>query len=94
MRLMKVVSIVVGIAVVLCGSTARADILGFESGDLSGWTATGTVQAVNWELSRDFMGLPQAPLSGFWDPTQGSYFASLWSTDSMGTDTATLTRTF
>jgi hypothetical protein len=91
---MKVVSIVVGIAVVLCGSTARADILGFESGDLSGWTATGTVQAVNWELSRDFMGLPQAPLSGFWDPTQGSYFASLWSTDSMGTDTATLTRTF
>ena len=90
----KVMIIVLGVAVVLCGSTARADILGFESGDLTGWTATGTVQAVQWEFSRDFLGLPQAPASGFWDPTQGSYFASLWSTDGFGTDTSTLTRTF
>ena len=90
----KVIVLVLTVAVVLCGSRARADILGFESGDLSGWTATGVVQAVQWELSRDFLGLTQAPASGFWDPTQGSYFASLWSTDGWGTDTATLTRTF
>jgi len=86
-------------AVVLCGSTATADLLngGFETGDLSAWTATGTVQVVNFELSRDFLGLSQAPASGFWDPTQGSYFASLWSSDDIvgGTSTfSALTQTF
>jgi len=70
-----------GMAVVLCGSTATADLLngGFETGDLTGWYSQGAVQAVQWEFSRDFLGLTQAPASGFWDPTQGSYFASLWS---------------
>jgi hypothetical protein len=38
--------------------------------------------------------LTQAPASGFWDPTEGNYFASLWSTDGFGTDTSTLTQTF
>ncbi len=74
----------------------NADLMNgsFETGDLTAWTATGTVQAVNWEFSRDFLGLPQAPASGFWDPTEGDYFASLWSTDGFGTDTSTLTQTF
>ncbi|MHC4351496.1 MAG: hypothetical protein ACYTE3_08835 [Planctomycetota bacterium] len=76
----KVIIFVLGVAVVLCGSTARADLAngGFENG-LTGWSAVGATQAVQWEFSRDFLGLPQAPASGFWDPTQGNYFASLWS---------------
>ena len=96
MKGIRVITFVLGIAVVLYGSTANADVLngGFETGDLSGWTATGTVQVVDWEFSRDFLGLPQAPASGFWDPTEGDYFASLWSTDGFGTDTSTLTQTF
>jgi hypothetical protein len=58
---------------------ARADLVngGFENG-LTGLYSQGAEQAVQWEFSRDFLGLPQAPASGFWDPTQGSYFASLW----------------
>ncbi len=53
------ISFVLGIAILLCGSTANADLMngGFETGDLTGWTATGTVEAVSWELSRDFLGL-------------------------------------
>ena len=95
MKVMKVLIFVLGMVVVLCGSTANADLMngGFESG-LTGWNSTGTVQAVPWEFSRDFLGLSQAPASGFWDPTEGSYFASLWSTDSMGTNVSTLTQTF
>lgn len=68
---------------------------GFETGDLTGWTATGTVAAVTDEYARDswLAGL-QPPWSGIWDPTQGSYFASLWSTDGFGTDASTLSQTF
>ena len=85
MKVMKVF-IVLGIAVVLCGSTATADLAvngGFETGDLTGWTTTGAVQVVTDEYPRDMLGLIQAPftLSGDWEPTEGSYFASLWSTD-------------
>lgn len=96
MRTIRVMIFVLGLAVVLCGSTANASLLngGFETGDLTGWTATGTVEVVELEYSRDFLGLPQAPLTGLWDPTEGTYFASLWSTDSLGTDTATLSQTF
>jgi len=96
MRMIRIISCTLCVAVVLCCSTANANLLngGFETGDLTSWTATGTVQAVPWELSRDFLGLSQAPASGFWDPAGGNYFASLWSTDSWGTDISTLTQTF
>lgn len=67
--------------IVLCGSTANADLTngGFEDVDLTGtgWTIIGHVQARTDEYSRDMLGLLQAPASGFWYPTQGSYFASL-----------------
>jgi hypothetical protein len=94
--MIKIISCALCVAVILYCSTASANLLngGFETGDLTSWTATGTVQAVPWEFSRDFLGLPQAPASGFWDPTGGSYFASLWSTDNLGTDISTLTQTF
>ena len=65
----------------------------FETG-LSGWSSTGTVQAVQWEFSRDFFGSQPNPASGFWYPTDGVWFASLWSTDTLGTDVATLSKTF
>ena len=95
MRWAKVISFVLSSVVVLWGATANADLTngGFETG-LTGWTITGTVQVMSDEYSRDFLGLPQAPASGFWYPTQGSYFASLWSTDSLGTDASTLKQTF
>lgn len=96
MRMIRIIGCALGVAVILCCSTAHANLLngGFETGDLTSWTATGTVQVVDFELSRDFLGLSQAPASGFWDPAGGSYFASLWSTDNFGTDIATLTQTF
>lgn len=96
MKTIRVMIFVLGVAVVLCGSTAKASVVngGFETGDLTSWTATGTVQAVQWEFARDFLGLSQPPASGFWDPTEGNYFASLWSTDGFGTDVSTLSQTF
>lgn len=96
MKHSKFIILFLGFAVALfiC-PTARAGPTngGFETG-LTGWTATGTVAAVDWEFSRDFLGLPQPPLSGFWDPTEGAFFASLWSTDSAGTNASTLSQTF
>lgn len=90
--------ILILLAVVLClCSSARSDIIngGFETGDLSGWTYSGTVGTVTDEYARDFLGLVQPPLDGFWYPTEGSYFASLWSTDIVGTeDVSTLSQTF
>jgi hypothetical protein len=100
MKMMKVITFVLGISVVLCGSTATANVIngGFETGDTSGWTATGTVYVnpIDTEFSRDswLYGLQPPFPSDFWNPTEGDYFASLWSTDSFGTDTSTLTQTF
>lgn len=91
MKAIRAITCVLGIAVVLCGSTVNADLSngGFETTDLTGWTATGTVQAVTFEMSRDFI----FPIAPDWTPTEGSYFASLLSTGWAG-DTAMLSRTF
>lgn len=95
MKVMKVISSVLGIAVVLCGSTATASMLngGFETGDLTGWTYTGATQATTDEYSRDPWVPQPVPATGFWDPAGGNYFASLWSTD-YTTFASTLTQTF
>jgi hypothetical protein len=91
----KCIPILLGVVLCLC-SAAQSNITngGFETSGLTGWTATGTVAAVTQEYARDFLGLVQSPWDGYWDPTEGSYFASLWSTDSLGTDASSLTQTF
>jgi hypothetical protein len=99
MRWAKVVSFVFSAVVVLCGATANADLVnsGFEDVDLTGtgWTTIGHVQAMTDEYSRDILGLPQAPASGFWYPTQGTHFASLWSTDAvLGTSFSSMSQRF
>lgn len=65
-------------AAAVCGA-GRADISngGFESGDFSGWSAFGPAYVREWELSRDFV----PPIHDDWTPTEGTYFASLWSYD-------------
>jgi hypothetical protein len=96
MKSNKYIPILLGVVLCLCPA-ARSNITngGFETGDLTGWTGAGTVDAVTWELSRDTLlnGL-QPPWDGTWDPTEGSYFASLWSTDNAGTDFSSLSQTF
>lgn len=97
-----------GIAVVLCGSTARAQLMNgsFEDGALldpgirdlaPGWSASGAdpfwayggPTAVEWEMSRDYL----APIAPDWTPTEGDYFASLWSGDGWETSSM-LSQTF
>jgi len=76
------------VAVLMCSSGAWAAVTdSFESG-LSDWTAIGQVQTVTDEYTRN------SGLSGFWYPTDGSYFASLWSTDSGQFQNAQLSRSF
>jgi hypothetical protein len=67
---------------------------GFETGDLSGWNISGTVNSVTSEYAREFLGLVQPPSGGIWYPSEGNYFASLWSTDSTGTDVSSLSQSF
>jgi hypothetical protein len=102
MKVMKVV-ISLGIAVVLCGSTATANVIngGFETGDLTGWTGTAaTTQVVQWEIPRDPLGFAPPPFTvdpwgnPEWQASQGSWFASLWSTDNLGSNASTLSQTF
>ncbi len=57
---------------------------GFETGDFTGWTSVGNSasDAVMGEDARDPVNFGlQPPAGGTWGPTEGNYFASLWSTD-------------
>jgi len=84
------------LAIVFCCSPYAGAALtsGFETGDLTGWTATGPVDVVTEQYARDFLGLTQPPSGDIWYPAQGNYFASLWSTDSAGTNAASLSVAF
>ncbi|MCP4263377.1 MAG: hypothetical protein GY774_38605 [Planctomycetes bacterium] len=95
MKEIRIISLALGVTIIFSCSTANADLMngGFETGDLTGWSATGAAQAVDFEFSRDFLGLSQAPASGFWYPTEGGYFASLRSTDYI-TNVSTMSQTF
>jgi len=83
-------------AIVVCCSPCVSAALtnGFETGDLAGWTPTGPVAAVTEQYARDFLPLAQPPTGDTWYATEGSYFASLWSTDSTGTNAASLSTAF
>lgn len=83
-------------AIVFCCSpyVSAALTSGFETGDLAGWTPVGPVAAVTEQYARDFLGLAQPPVGDTWYAAEGSYFASLWSTDSAGVNTASLSTTF
>jgi len=72
----------------------------FEGGDLTGWLFSGSGPdysldplgdpgAVTFETSRDFL----APVAPDWTATQGDYFASLWTTNGVETESR-LSQTF
>ena len=75
-----------------CVSAGLTD--GFETGNLAGWTPAGPVTAVTEQYARDFLPLTQPPAGDKWYAVEGSYFAALWSTNSAGTNAASLSRTF
>jgi hypothetical protein len=91
---MKQLHIIVGVAVcVLASDPAAGGVFngGFEaSPDLADWTVVGPAFKRDREISRDFL----PPIAPDWTPTEGEYFASLWSTDQQGNDHAGLVTTF
>lgn len=63
---------------------------GFETGDLTDWSAVGASQAVTDEFVRDPLGgAAFVPAGDFWlpfaQPGDTDYFASVWSTDGVAT---------
>jgi hypothetical protein len=76
----------------VASGSASADLSnpGFETGDFSDWFTSGAAYVRDWELSRDFI----APVDPNWTPTEGAYFASLWSYDPALGSTAQLSQTF
>ncbi len=68
-----------GLVALLMGSGAAAEIIngGFETNDFTGWTLEGTGFVRELELARDFI----PPIAPPWEPREGRYFASLWSTN-------------
>ncbi len=94
----KYIEIVLGIVIVLCWFTmARGGITngGFETGDLTGWDVglgTAYAYAANSEPARDLV--LTVPPGDYWLPTEGNYFASLWSTNSQGLDYSKIYQSF
>lgn len=100
---MKKTSIIATLLSAACitaaAATAQAQINngGFESGSFSGWTFSGNTgsAASQFVLARDpINGGTQAPMNGEWGPRSGSWFAALWSTDSAGSSSSTLSQSF
>jgi len=91
MKSNKYIPILLGVVLCLCPA-ARSNIIngGFETTGLTPWTASGEVYVRDWEMSRDF----SFPAWPDWTATEGAYFASLWSTDSAGTDVSILSQIF
>lgn len=88
---------IVGLVAIVfsCSPYASAGLTdGFETGDLAGWTPAGPVTAVTEQYARDFLPLTQPPAGDKWYAVEGSYFAALWSTNSAGTNAASLSTAF
>lgn len=80
------------LAAAALSGAASAEILngGFETGDFTDWSAFGPAYVREWEMSRDFV----PPIHDDWAPTEGTYFASLWSYDPALGSNAYLSTTF